>query len=72
MEFASCGELFEHIVANQRVKEPEACKFIHQILFGIQYFSDLKIVHRDIKPENLLLDHQKNIKIADFGLSNIY
>ena len=42
MEFASCGELFEHIVANQRVKEPEACKFIQQILFGIQYFSDLK------------------------------
>ena len=27
---------------------------------------------RDMKPENLLLDHNKNIKIVDFGLSNTY
>jgi 5'-AMP-activated protein kinase catalytic alpha subunit len=25
-----------------------------------------------MKPENLLLDHNKNIKIVDFGLSNTY
>ena len=30
------------------------------------------IVHRDLKPENLLLDHNKTIKIVDFGLSNMY
>ena len=25
-----------------------------------------------MKPENLLLDHEKNIKLVDFGLSNTY
>ena len=33
---------------------------------------NLNIVHRDLKPENLLLDHEKNIKIVDFGLSNTF
>jgi 5'-AMP-activated protein kinase catalytic alpha subunit len=42
------------------------------MLAGIEYLHKLNIVHRDLKPENLLLDSNKNIKIVDFGLSNIY
>jgi serine/threonine protein kinase len=72
MEFAASGELFDHIVANTRLKEKEACKFFHQIISGIEYIHKLNIVHRDLKPENLLLDHQNRIKIVDFGLSNTY
>ena len=53
---------------------------VHQILlWTIQLCSGMShaycrglICHRDLKPENLLLDHNKNIKIVDFGLSNQY
>jgi 5'-AMP-activated protein kinase catalytic alpha subunit len=72
MEYAPGGELFDFIVQSQRVKEPEACRFFHQIIAGVEYLHKLGIVHRDLKPENLLLDHKKNIKIVDFGLSNTY
>jgi 5'-AMP-activated protein kinase catalytic alpha subunit len=57
MEYASGGELFDFIVKNQRVKEPLAVKFFHQIIAGVEYLHKLNIVHRDLKPENLLLDH---------------
>ncbi len=72
MEYASGGELFDYIVANTRLKEEEASKYFQQINAGVEYIHQLNIVHRDLKPENLLLDHNKNIKIVDFGLSNTY
>lgn len=72
MEYASGGELFDHIVLRKRLAESEACRFFHQMINGIDYLHKLGIVHRDLKPENLLLDHKKNIKIVDFGLSNVY
>jgi 5'-AMP-activated protein kinase catalytic alpha subunit len=72
MEFASGGELFDYIVAHQRVKEKEACRFFHQMLAGIEKIHEMNVVHRDLKPENLLLDENQHIKIVDFGLSNTY
>lgn len=38
---------------------------------AVDYTHRHKIVHRDLKPENLLLDKDLNVKIADFGLSNL-
>jgi len=72
MEYASGGELFDYIVKNERIKEEESCKFLDQLLSGIEYLHWLGIVHRDLKPENLLLDNNSNLKIVDFGLSNKY
>ena len=72
MEYAPGGELFDHIVASKKLKERDACRFFQQIISGIEYLHKVNIVHRDLKPENLLLDHEKNIKLVDFGLSNLY
>jgi 5'-AMP-activated protein kinase catalytic alpha subunit len=72
MEYARGGELFEYIVSRKRVREKDACKFLHQIMSGVDYLHKLGICHRDLKPENLLMDDHNNIKIVDFGLSNTY
>lgn len=46
------------------------CRFyIHQILGGVRYLHDNKIIHRDLKLGNLFLNDQLNVKIGDFGLA---
>ena len=70
MEFAQ-NELFDYIVQRDKMSEQEARRFFQQIISAVEYCHRLKIVHRDLKPENLLLDDNLNVKIADFGLSNI-
>lgn len=64
-------ELFDYIVQRGKMAEDEARRFFQQIIAAVEYCHRHKIVHRDLKPENLLLDDSLNVKIADFGLSNI-
>ena len=71
MEFVSGGELFDYIVKNGKLKDVDARCFFQQIISGVHYCHRHMIVHRDLKPENLLLDKYLNVKIADFGLSNM-
>ncbi|GAA6052313.1 hypothetical protein JCM3770_007246 [Rhodotorula araucariae] len=65
------GELFDYIVRRGKMPEDEARRFFQQIMSALDYCHSHNIVHRDLKPENLLLDENLNVKIADFGLSNI-
>lgn len=38
---------------------------------GLDYLHSFKIVHRDIKPANILLHHNYEPKVADFGLLRV-
>ncbi|PSC70383.1 SNF1-related kinase catalytic subunit alpha KIN10 [Micractinium conductrix] len=71
MEYVKAGELFDYIVEKGRLLEDEARHFFQQIISGVEYCHRNMVVHRDLKPENLLLDSKMNVKIADFGLSNV-
>ncbi|XP_052179961.1 SNF1-related protein kinase catalytic subunit alpha KIN10-like isoform X2 [Diospyros lotus] len=71
MEYVKSGELFDYIVEKGKLQEDEARKFFQQIISGVEYCHRNMVVHRDLKPENLLVDARGNVKIADFGLSNV-
>ncbi|KAL4612648.1 hypothetical protein ACB092_08G215700 [Castanea dentata] len=72
MEYAELGDLTVYMEAIGKLPEEEARKiFQQQIISGVEYCHEKKVVHRDLKLENLLLDSERNVKIADFGVSNI-
>ncbi|KAH8371985.1 hypothetical protein KR093_009581, partial [Drosophila rubida] len=71
-EYAPNGEIFDHLVANGRMKEPEAARVFTQLISAVHYCHLRGVVHRDLKAENVLLDKDMNIKLADFGFSNHY
>ncbi|CCE88897.1 Piso0_001687 [Millerozyma farinosa CBS 7064] len=69
LEYIEGGELFDYLIKKGKLQEHEAVGYFKQIILGINYLHQFNICHRDLKPENLLLDFNKNIKIADFGMA---
>ncbi|KAI9246224.1 kinase-like domain-containing protein [Phascolomyces articulosus] len=68
-EYCPHGELFDALTQSGRFSEHETIRWFSQLVDAIQYCHSQDIVHRDLKLENILLDHEDNIKLCDFGFA---
>lgn len=67
-EFAEDGSLDDKLNKIGKIPIKQAIEITIDILKGLEFLHNKKIIHRDIKPQNILLQGETP-RLADFGVS---
>jgi len=73
MEKYDGGDLFDLVVSKggKYSNEREAARLVRQILTGLVYMHERRIAHCDVKLSNIMLTSEGDVKIIDFGVSQV-
>ncbi len=69
MEYVDGQTLKQYIQQNSPLRVEKAIEIMRQLASAISHAHHNHIIHRDIKPHNILIDHEGNVKITDFGIA---
>ena len=72
--FCEGGDLYKKLFKekNNFFAEKTIINWLVQLLLGLSYIHDKKIVHRDIKTKNIFIQNENILKIGDFGIAKIF
>ncbi len=56
----------------QLIPVPIAVRFVTQLCAALQYVHDQGIVHANIQPSSILVDHEENVFLTQFGMRRAY
>jgi cyclin-dependent kinase len=65
-------DLKKFLDASESLDMPTIKSFLYQLLRGIAFCHDRRVLHRDLKPQNLLINKDGDLKLADFGLARAF
>lgn len=68
MEYVE-GLSLKDIIQDTPTSIAEGVNYLKQIAQGLEAIHQAEIIHRDLKPANIMLQHNGQIKIADFGIA---
>eukprot|EP00954_Amorphochlora_amoebiformis_P010246 801445-Amorphochlora_amoeboformis.AAC.1 len=69
LELCEQGSLASILKDFGKFPEPLTCRYISQVLLGLDFLHQQGVIHRDIKGANILADKDGNVKLADFGVA---
>ncbi|WP_067838718.1 Stk1 family PASTA domain-containing Ser/Thr kinase [Amphibacillus sediminis] len=69
MEYVDGMTLKRYIQQNGPISVEETIDIMQQISAAIEHAHENHIVHRDIKPQNIMINSEKQVKVADFGIA---
>jgi serine/threonine protein kinase len=70
LEYCELGDF--HKFQNKRaIREIHVQKYMKQLISGLKYLYENKIMHRDLKPQNILVTNSGDIKLIDFGFAKV-
>jgi Protein kinase domain len=71
MEFIQGRELRACFEARERFTSAETVRIMSELLDALDFAHEAGVIHRDVKPANIMLDEQRRVKLADFGVARI-
>lgn len=71
MDFIPGGSLETLLKTEGCLSEEWVRFYAAQIIAGLEYLHQHRVVHKDLKPANILIDAEGLPVLADFGLSEI-
>jgi len=71
MEFIQGRELRSFFEVREHFDAAEAVRIMGELLSALEFAHEAGVIHRDVKPANVMLDTQRHVKLADFGVARI-
>jgi serine/threonine protein kinase len=72
MEYVEGRDCADVLNDQQRLGWPQVLDMAVQVCAALKHAHDRGVIHRDVKPSNLILAHDGQVKLTDFGVAHLF